>query len=178
VTEVQVTASRVTTSGRHHTVRDKAKKPATSPAFPFCRLEASYLRLRAALRAALLRARVRAPLRADALRAALLPLRGAFFFAAAMLSLHDEVELSPTPWWSRRVLHRVLTGTRATNRTDCVDELASLLVTRREYRMQEMCVQYFLPSISLTWSSLPKTLRNRQVKTPRAKNFYSRLSTE
>ena len=73
----------------------------------------SYLRLRAALRAAFFRARVRAPLRADALRAALLPLRGAFFFAAAMVSLHDEVELSPTPWWNRRVLHRVLTGTRA-----------------------------------------------------------------
>ena len=149
----------------------EAKKPAVSPAFPFCCLEASYLRLRAALRAALFRARVRAPLRADALRAALLPLRGAFFFAAAMLSLHDEVELSPTPWWNRRVLHRVLTGTRATNRTDCVDELASLLVTRREYRMQEMCVQCFLSSISLTRSSLPKTLRNWQVKTPRVKNF-------
>jgi hypothetical protein len=57
----------------------------------------SYLRLRAALRAAFFRARVRAPLRAEALRAALLPLRGAFFFAAAMLSLHDEVELSPIP---------------------------------------------------------------------------------
>jgi hypothetical protein len=90
-----------------------AKKPAISPAFPFACLEKSYLRLRAALRAAFFRARVRAPLRADALRAALLPLRGAFFFAAAMLSLHDEVELSPTPWWNRRVLHRVLTGTRA-----------------------------------------------------------------
>jgi hypothetical protein len=69
-------------------------------------LGASYLRLRAALRAALFRARVRAPLRADALRAALL-LRPPddFFaadfrprlFAAAMLSLHDEVELSPIP---------------------------------------------------------------------------------
>jgi len=65
--------------------------------FSFACLEASYLRLRAALRAAFLRARVRAPLRAEALRAALLPLRGAFFFAAAMVSLHDEVELSPTP---------------------------------------------------------------------------------
>jgi len=83
--------------------------------FRFICLEASYLRLRAAfraaLRAALFRARVRAPLRAEALRAALLLL-----FAAAMLSLHDEVELSPTPWWSRRVLHRVLTGTRVTNK--------------------------------------------------------------
>jgi len=65
--------------------------------FSFTSLEASYLRLRAALRAAFLRARVRAPLRAEALRAALLPLRGAFFFAAAMVSLHDEVELSPIP---------------------------------------------------------------------------------
>jgi hypothetical protein len=102
-----------------------AKKPEISPAFPLACNEASYLRLRAALRAAFFRARVRAPLRADALRAALLPLRGAFFFAAAMLSLHDEVELSPTPWWNRRVLHHVLTGTRATNRTDCIDELAS-----------------------------------------------------
>jgi hypothetical protein len=74
-----------------------AKKPANPPAFQFAWLEASYLRLRAALRAAFLRARVRAPLRAEALRAALLPLRGAFFFAAAMLSLHDEVELSPIP---------------------------------------------------------------------------------
>jgi hypothetical protein len=127
-----------------------AKKPARiRRLFSFAWLEASYLRLRAALRAAFLRARVRAPLRAEALRAALLPLRGAFFFAAAMLSLHDEVELSPTPWWNRRVLHRVLTGTRATNRTDCVDELASLLVTRREYRMQEMCVQCFSASTPL-----------------------------
>ena len=65
----------------------------------------TYLRLRAALRAALFRARVRAPLRADALRAALLLLRPPFFaadfrprlFAAAMLSLHDEVEPSLTP---------------------------------------------------------------------------------
>ena len=65
--------------------------------FSFTSLEASYLRLRAALRAAFLRARVRAPLRAEALRAALLPLRGAFFFAAAILSLHNEVELSPIP---------------------------------------------------------------------------------
>jgi hypothetical protein len=140
--------------------RRQSKKAGLRRLFRFGCHEASYLRLRAALRAALLRARVRAPLRADALRAALLPLRGAFFFAAAMLSLHDEVELSPTPWWNRRVLHRVLTCTRATNRTDCVDELASLLVTRREYRMQEMCVQCFLPSISLAWSSLPKPLRN------------------
>jgi len=72
-----------------------AKKPAKFAGFSVAWLEASYLRLRAALRAAFLRARVRAPLRAEALRAALLPLRGAFFFAAAMLSLHDEVELSP-----------------------------------------------------------------------------------
>jgi hypothetical protein len=70
--------------------------------------------LRAAARAAFFRARVRAPLRAEALRAALLPLRGAFFFAAAMLSLHDEVELSPIPLWNRRVLHHVLTGPRIT----------------------------------------------------------------
>jgi hypothetical protein len=74
------------------------KKAGSRRLFRFVCFEASYLRLRAALRAALFRARVRAPLRADALRAALLPLRGAFFFAAAMLSLHDEVELSPTPW--------------------------------------------------------------------------------
>jgi hypothetical protein len=73
------------------------KKAGSRRLFRFVSLEASYLRLRAAFRAALFRARVRAPLRADALRAALLPLRGAFFFAAAMLSLHDEVELSPTP---------------------------------------------------------------------------------
>jgi hypothetical protein len=83
--------------------------------------ERNYRRLRAPLRAELLRAaffraRVRAPLRAEALRAALLPLRGAFFFAAAMLSLHDEVVRSPTPWWNRQVLHRVLTGTRATTK--------------------------------------------------------------
>jgi hypothetical protein len=83
------------------------KKPAISPAFPFRSIEA-YLRFfRAAERAALLRARVRAPFRADALRAALLrprvaaPLLAAALrprlFAAAMLSLHDEVELSPAP---------------------------------------------------------------------------------
>jgi hypothetical protein len=83
-------------------LRQDAKKPALSPAFPFASLENSYLRLRAALRAAFFRARVRAPLRADALRAALLPLRGAFFFAAAILSLHDEVESSLTPWWNPR----------------------------------------------------------------------------
>jgi len=57
-----------------------------------------YLRFfRAAARAALFRARVRAPFLADALRAALLLLPPLFFFAAAMLSLHDEVELSPIP---------------------------------------------------------------------------------
>jgi hypothetical protein len=86
-------------------------------------LEAAYLRFfRAAAFAALFRARVRAPLRAEALRAALLLLPPLFFaadlrprlFAAAMLSLHDEVELSPIPWWNRRVLHRVLTGPRVT----------------------------------------------------------------
>jgi hypothetical protein len=78
------------------------------------RVEAVYLRFfRAAARAALFRARVRAPFLADALRAALLLLPPRFF-AAAMLSLHDEVELSPIPWWNRRVLHRVLTGTRVT----------------------------------------------------------------
>jgi len=106
-----------------------AKKPAISPAFQFASLEARYRRLRAPLRADELRAafflaRVRAPLRADALRAALLRLRvpAAFlaaalrprFFAAAMLSLHDEVERSPAPRWNRQVLHRVLTGTRVT----------------------------------------------------------------
>lgn len=77
-----------------------------------------------ALRAAFFLARVRAPFRADALRAALLRLRvpAPFlaaalrprFLAAAMLSLHDELELSPAPRWNRRVLHRVLTGTRMT----------------------------------------------------------------
>jgi hypothetical protein len=90
--------------------------------FRFVLLQAAYLRFfRAAARAALFRARVRAPFLADALRAALLrprvaaPLLAAALrprlFAAAMLSLHDEVELSPAPWWNRRVLHRVLTGT-------------------------------------------------------------------
>jgi hypothetical protein len=83
-----------------------AKKPATSPAFPFRSVQAGYLRFfRAAALAALFRARVRAPLRADALREAALLLPPLFFapplrprlFAAAMLSLHDEVELSPTP---------------------------------------------------------------------------------
>jgi hypothetical protein len=113
-----------------------AKKPAISPAFSFDQ-KWSYLRLRApfraeALRLALPRARVRAPLRADALRAALLLERVAApffaaalrprFFAAAMMSLHDEVELSPTPWWNRRVLHRVLTGPRVTKELDCNDE--------------------------------------------------------
>jgi hypothetical protein len=83
-------------------LRQNAEKPAISPAFPFTYLEKSYLRLRAAALAAFFRARVRAPLRAEALRAALLPFRGAFFFAAAMLSLHDEVESSPTPWWNPR----------------------------------------------------------------------------
>src|SRR2546423_8036810 len=84
---------------------------------------ASYRRfLRAAARAAFFLARVRAPLRADALRCALVLLPPPFLaaalrprlFAAAMLSLHDEVALSPAPRWNRRVLHRVLTGTRVT----------------------------------------------------------------
>jgi len=84
----------------------RAKKPATSPAFSFLPIDAAYLRFfRAAAFAALLRARVRAPFRADALRAALLLLPPLFFaadlrprlLAAAMLSLHDEVELSPAP---------------------------------------------------------------------------------
>jgi hypothetical protein len=88
------------------------------------------------------------------------------------LSLHDEVELSPTPWWNRRVLHRVLTCTRATNRTDCIDELASLLVTRREYRMQEMCVQYDLPPISLKRSSLQKPAFMQQVKILRVRKYF------
>jgi len=79
----------------HHAITQKSRR--IRRLFSFAWLEASYLRLRAALRAAFLRARVRAPLRAEALRAALLPLRGAFFFAAAMLSLHDEVELSQIP---------------------------------------------------------------------------------
>jgi len=60
-------------------------------------LEEAYLRFfRAAALAALFRARVRAPFLADALLAALLLLPPRFF-AAAMLSLHDEVELSPVP---------------------------------------------------------------------------------
>ena len=84
------------------------QKSRRSPAFLSVSLEVTYLRLRAALRAALFRARVRAPLRADALRAALLLLRPPLF-AAAMLSLHDEVELTSSRW-SRRLLHRVLTG--------------------------------------------------------------------
>ena len=85
-----------------------AKKPARSPAFSFRPDGRGYLRFfRAAAFAALFRARVRAPFRADALRAALLrprvaaPLLAAALFprlfAAAMLSLHDEVELSPVP---------------------------------------------------------------------------------
>jgi hypothetical protein len=94
-----------------------AEKPAIAGFSVVACIEVSYLRLRAALRAALLRARVRAPLRADALRAALL-LRPPFFaadfrprrFAAAMLSLHGEVEISPTPRWNRRLQHRVLSG--------------------------------------------------------------------
>jgi len=74
--------------------------------FRLVRLEAAYLRFfRAAAFAALFRARVRAPFLADALRAALLLLPPLFFaadlrprfLAAAMLSLHDEVELSPIP---------------------------------------------------------------------------------
>jgi len=160
---------------------ENAKKPATSPAFPFPLASTERYRrfFRAAARAAFFRARVRAPFRADALRAALLPLRGAFFFAAAMLSLHDEVELSPVPWWNWRVLHRVLTGTRVANRTHCDDELASLLTTRREYRMQEMCVQSFLPPIPLAPSSLPKAPRRWQVRTSRArKNFFHESKTE
>ncbi|HEY3113498.1 MAG TPA: hypothetical protein VGJ62_07435, partial [Gemmatimonadaceae bacterium] len=86
-----------------------AKKPAIAGFSVVVCIGVSYLRFRAAFRAALFRARVRAPLRADALRAALLLLRPPFFaadfrprlFAAAMLSLHDEVELSPTPRWNR-----------------------------------------------------------------------------
>jgi hypothetical protein len=66
----------------HHAISQKSRR--IRRLFSFACLEASYLRLRAALRAAFLRARVRAPLRAEALRAALLPLRGAFFFAAAI----------------------------------------------------------------------------------------------
>jgi hypothetical protein len=66
----------------HHAIPQKSRR--IRRLFSFACLEASYLRLRAALRAAFLRARVRAPLRAEALRAALLPLRGAFFFAAAI----------------------------------------------------------------------------------------------
>jgi hypothetical protein len=68
----------------HHAITQKRKKAGEFAGFSVAWLEASYLRLRAALRAAFLRARVRAPLRAEALRAALLPLRGAFFFAAAI----------------------------------------------------------------------------------------------
>ena len=84
----------------------QAKKPASSPAFPLHASRAGYLRFfRAAAFAALFRARVRAPFLADALRAALLLLPPLFFaadlrprlLAAAMLSLHDEVELSPIP---------------------------------------------------------------------------------
>ena len=80
----------------------KRKKAGGVAGFSVCLSEESYRRLRAAALAAFFRARVRAPLRAEALRAALLPLRGAFFFAAAMLSLHDEVESSLTPWWNPR----------------------------------------------------------------------------
>jgi hypothetical protein len=96
-----------------------SKKAGDSAGFSVGSTRSGYLRFfRAAALAALFRARVRAPLRADALRAALLLLPPLFFaarlFAAAMLSLHDEVERSPVPWWNRRVLHRGLTGTRVT----------------------------------------------------------------
>jgi hypothetical protein len=157
------------------------KKPAISPAFLFGSAESTYLRfLRAAARAALFRARVRAPLRADALRAALLLLPPLFLaallrprlFAAAMLSLHDEVELSPIPWWNRRVLHRVLTGTRVTKELTATTS-GSLLVTRREYRMQEMCVQYFLTATCLKRRSLPKAPRSEQVRTRRVAKVFS-----
>jgi hypothetical protein len=131
-----------------------------SPAFPFTSAGTAYLRFfRAAAFAALFRARVRAPFLADALRAALLrprvaaPLLAAALrprlFAAAMLSLHDEVETltctlmepaSPAPRPDR---HAVYKG------SGCDDERESLLVTRREYRMQEMCVQCFLQSTRL-----------------------------
>jgi hypothetical protein len=46
---------------------------------------------------------------------------------------------------NRRVLHHVLTGTRVAKQTHCDDELASPLQLTREYRMQEMCVQYWAP---------------------------------
>jgi hypothetical protein len=69
-------------AGTRHATTLKSRRIRRLLSFAF--REASYLRLRAALRAAFLRARVRAPLRAEALRAALLPLRGAFFFAAAI----------------------------------------------------------------------------------------------
>lgn len=83
-----------------------SKKAGDFAGFSVSSVQAGYLRFfRAAAFAALFRARVRAPLRADALRAAALLLPPPFLaaplrprlFAAAMLSLHDEVELSPTP---------------------------------------------------------------------------------
>jgi hypothetical protein len=95
-----------------------------------------------------------------------------------MMSLHDEVSLSPEQV-ARRALHRVLTGTRVAARLHCDNELASLLKTRREYRMQEMCVQYSLASISLMRSSLPKQSRRWQVRNfVRAEKLSSRTPTE
>jgi hypothetical protein len=69
-------------------------------------------------------------------------------FAAAMLSLHDEVELSPVPWLELASPASRPDRHASRNKTDCDDELHRCLKTRREYRMQEMCVQYCLPSIS------------------------------
>jgi hypothetical protein len=101
-----------------------------------------------------------------------------------MLSLHDEVERSPVPRWNRQVLHRVLTGTRVTKPlrrastfflivTGTTTSSQSLLVTRREYRMQEMCVQYFFPTIGSAQSSLPMPHHGWQVRILRTQeNFF------
>src|SRR3982751_1949621 len=80
-------------------------------------MSSAYL-LRLFLRELLLRLDLRPPLlRPVLLRLDFLPpelLRAPPFlrpplFAAAMMSLHDEVRLSPLPVWSGRLLHRVPT---------------------------------------------------------------------
>jgi hypothetical protein len=97
-------------------------------------------------------------------------------FAAAMLSLHDEVELSQVPRWNQRVLHHVPTGTRVAKQTQCDNELASLLETRREYRMQEMCVQYFSPPVRPMHHHFQKRLAAVRLELlARKENFFPEL---
>ena len=83
-----------------------------------------------------------------------------------LVSLHDEVILSPTPWWNRRVPHRVLTGPRVTKKLAATTS-RSAFATRREYRMQEMCVQYGrVLNRSHCSRRLTKTARLSQVINP------------